>query len=179
MTPRQEHAHARGIQRRVRPAPAAARGRGGGCATGPAAPSATVLRFFFALFLLASAVGKLLDNRSFASVVATHQVLPEPLLLPAALALSLVELALGLALVRGSRLAAAALPTVLLHTGHPFWLGPVFPRGLPSPVVPDPVANVAARANLRRDLLIRARPDLSPQRFVNPHPGCCRTLPAP
>lgn len=90
----------------------------------------TVLRFFFALLLLASAAGKLLDIRGFAAVVGTYQVLPETLLLPAALALSLVELALGLAFLWGIRLVAAALLTVLLHAGYVVWLGLAYLRGL-------------------------------------------------
>ncbi len=106
---------------------------GGGTTGGPPAKPprhVTVLRFFFALLLLASAVGKLLDIHGFAAVVGTYQVFPETLLLPAALALSLVELALGFALVWGTRLVAAALLTVLLHAGYFAWLGLAYLRGL-------------------------------------------------
>lgn len=59
--------------------------RGGGKAGEPPAKPprhVTVLRFFFALLLLASAVGKLLDIRGFAAVLGTYQVFPETLLLP-------------------------------------------------------------------------------------------------
>ena len=60
----------------------------------------------------------------------TYQVFPETLLLPAALALSLVELALGFVFLWGIRLVAAALLTVLLHAGYVVWLGLAYLRGL-------------------------------------------------
>ena len=93
----------------------------------------TALRFFFALLLIATAIGKLLDNRGFAAVVATYQFFPEPLLLPLALALSLAELAVALWLIWGRLLVWAALVLVLLHAGYLAWLGLAYGRGLDIP----------------------------------------------
>lgn len=92
-----------------------------------------ILRFAFAALLLASAIGKLLDNRGFAAVIATYRLVPEPLLLPLGLALALAELALGLWLLRGMRLAGAALLTVLFHLGYLAWLALAWLRGLDIP----------------------------------------------
>lgn len=91
---------------------------------------ATVLRFAFAALLITSAVGKLLDNRGFAEVVRTYEVLPDALTLVTALALSLAELALGLVLLVGAYLAPAAVVTLLLHLGYVAWLGLAYLRGL-------------------------------------------------
>lgn len=93
-------------------------------------PYVLTLRFAFAALLLVTAIGKLLDNRGFAAVVGTYQVFPEPLLLPLSLAFSLAELALGLWLLWGVRLTAAAFGAVLFHLGYLTWLGLAYARGL-------------------------------------------------
>jgi uncharacterized membrane protein YphA (DoxX/SURF4 family) len=77
------------------------------------------LRALFCVLLLTSALGKLLDNRGFAAVIGTYQFsIPEPLLLPLGLVVSLVELALGLAILMGFRLRSAAQLTVAAHLGY-------------------------------------------------------------
>jgi uncharacterized membrane protein YphA (DoxX/SURF4 family) len=69
--------------------------------------------------MLTTALGKLLDNRGFAAVIATYQFpIPEPLLLPLGLVVSLVELAIGLAILTGFQLRRAALFTVAVHVGY-------------------------------------------------------------
>jgi len=77
------------------------------------------LQAFFGLLLLTTAVGKLLDNRGFAEVIATYQFfIPEPLLLPLGLAVSLVELAMAIAIFAGWQLTRLAQATILMHLGY-------------------------------------------------------------
>jgi hypothetical protein len=90
-------------------------------------------RLLLAAVLLATAIGKLLDVGGFAAVVATYRVLPESLLLPAALALTLAELALALWLLSGIRLASGALAAALLHAVYFVWSSAALARGLDIP----------------------------------------------
>ncbi len=93
----------------------------------------SILRFAFAALLLVAGVAKLLDFPGFVAVVATYRTLPDFLLVPAALALTLVELVLGVWLLWGSRLPEAAIATVLLHLGYLGWLVLALARGLDLP----------------------------------------------
>ena len=93
----------------------------------------TLLRFAFAALLLVAGVAKLLDFPGFVAVVATYRTLPDFLLAPAALALTLAELALGVWLLWGSRLPEAAIATMLLHLGYLGWLVLALARGLDLP----------------------------------------------
>jgi len=90
-------------------------------------------RLLLAVVLLVTATGKLLDIGGFVAVVATYRALPEPLLLPAALTLTLGELALCLWLLSGVRLATAALAAVLLHVAYLVWSTAALARGLDIP----------------------------------------------
>ena len=91
------------------------------------------LRVAFAALLLVSGAAKLLDFPGFASVVGTYEVLPGVLLAPAALALTAVELAIGVWLLWGRRLADAALAAVALHLLYLGWLAVALARGLELP----------------------------------------------
>ncbi len=66
-------------------------------------------RLLLGLVFLATAIGKLLDNRGFAGVLATFDLLPlgPGGLLAVGLVLSLAELAAGLLLLTGRRLGVA------------------------------------------------------------------------
>ena len=78
-----------------------------------------VLRAFFILLLLTTALGKLLDNRGFAAVIDTYQFgIPEPLLLPLALGVSLFELGLASSIILGAYLRQCAILTILMHLGY-------------------------------------------------------------
>jgi hypothetical protein len=80
---------------------------------------ATGLRGFFFVLLLATATGKLLDNRGFAEIVGSYQLgLADGLGLPLALAVSLVELALAWALLRGSVPLLTAAGVAVMHAGY-------------------------------------------------------------
>lgn len=57
-----------------------------------------VARGFFVVLMLSSATGKLLDMPGFYGIVSTYQMLPNGMIPPAAWALTLFELALGVAL---------------------------------------------------------------------------------
>jgi len=76
-------------------------------------------RIFFGVLLLASALGKLLDNRGFAAVIATYQFgIPAGMLLPLGLSVSLAELVLALLIFQGRYLRASAQLTLLVHAGY-------------------------------------------------------------
>ena len=92
-----------------------------------------VLRLAFAALLLVAGIAKLLDLPGFVAVVATYQTLPGFLLAPAALALTLAELALGAWLLSGHRVVEAAIATALLHLGYLGWLVLALARGLDLP----------------------------------------------
>src|SRR6266446_6392281 len=68
--------------------------------------------------LLLAAIGKLLDNRHFAEVLAQWQLFPRWSLLPLGVMVSLAELVLAIWLFSGWRLAKAALISVLFHLGY-------------------------------------------------------------
>ena len=76
------------------------------------------LRIIFSLLFLASAVGKLLDNRGFADVIVTYQLVPQSLALGLGLFVSLFELALGLAIVFEKRMYDCARLTIIVHIGY-------------------------------------------------------------
>jgi hypothetical protein len=88
------------------------------------------LRFAFALLLIVAGVAKLLDFAGFVAVVATYRSLPEALFYPAAVVLTVAELAIGAWLLVGYRLVEAALATALLHLGYLTWLALALARGL-------------------------------------------------
>lgn len=78
-----------------------------------------VSRYFLALLFLATGLGKLLDNRGFAQVIASYQLeLPEALLLPLALAISLTEFAIGLNILLGRSLLRSVLATLCFHLAY-------------------------------------------------------------
>jgi Methylamine utilisation protein MauE len=68
--------------------------------------------------LLVAAVGKLLDNRHFAVVLAQWQLFPSWSLLTLGVFASLSELALAIWLISGWRLSAAALTAVAFHLAY-------------------------------------------------------------
>lgn len=80
------------------------------------------LRIIFVLLiggvLLIASVGKLLDNRHFAEVLAQWRLFPKSILLPLGLVTSLAELVLAVWLFSGWRLPEAALVAVMFHLGY-------------------------------------------------------------
>ena len=77
------------------------------------------LHFFFLLIFFASAVGKLLDNRGFAEVIGTYQMqLPDYILLPLALSISLFEGAVFIFLILRRNRQQVALLLILIHAGY-------------------------------------------------------------
>lgn len=78
-----------------------------------------VTRSFLGLLFLATGLGKLLDNRGFAQVLASYQLeLPEGLLLPLALAISLAEFTLGLNILLGRSLLQSVVATLCFHLAY-------------------------------------------------------------
>jgi hypothetical protein len=68
--------------------------------------------------LIVAAVGKLLDNRHFAELLARWELFPHWSLLPLGLVTSLSELLLAMWLLSGWRLAGAAITAALFHLGY-------------------------------------------------------------
>ena len=68
--------------------------------------------------LLIAAIGKLLDNRHFAEVLAQWQLFPSWSLLPLGVVASLSELFLAAWLFSGWHLRPAAIVAVLFHVGY-------------------------------------------------------------
>jgi uncharacterized membrane protein YphA (DoxX/SURF4 family) len=94
---------------------------------------APLLRLLIAFVLLVTGTAKLLDLPGFVAVVATYQVLPEPLLAPAAWLVAAGELGLAAWLLSGRLLAAAAAVSALLHAGYMGWAALALSRGLVIP----------------------------------------------
>ncbi|MGH8658029.1 MAG: MauE/DoxX family redox-associated membrane protein [Gammaproteobacteria bacterium] len=90
------------------------------------------IRSFLGALFLATGIGKLLDNRGFAQVIATYELgIPEPGLLPLALGISLLELAVGINILRGRRLKQNVLATLVFHIGYTALAATTLVRGLP------------------------------------------------
>ncbi|MFH0344892.1 MAG: MauE/DoxX family redox-associated membrane protein [Chromatiales bacterium] len=90
------------------------------------------IRSFLGALFLATGIGKLLDNRGFARVIATYELgIPEPGLLPLALGISLLELAVGINILRGRRLKQNVLATLVFHIGYTALAAATLLRGLP------------------------------------------------
>ena len=87
-------------------------------------------KYFFALLFITTAVGKLLDIPGFAAVIATYQLVPMILHQPLALAVSLFELFLGLAIITNTRLKFCAYLTIFVHVGYVFLAVTTLIRGL-------------------------------------------------
>ncbi len=79
---------------------------------------------------LATAVGKLLDVPGFAGVLATYRLFPEPLLLPLALLVPLVEVAIAAALAIRPTLRPAAWAAIALALANAAVLSLTLIRGI-------------------------------------------------
>jgi uncharacterized membrane protein YphA (DoxX/SURF4 family) len=78
-----------------------------------------LLRYFLGLLFVATAVGKLLDNRGFARVIGTYQLgIPSDGLLVVGLSVSLLELIIGLNILGGRALRKSVLATLWFHLGY-------------------------------------------------------------
>lgn len=76
-------------------------------------------RYFLGLLFVSTAIGKLLDNRGFAHVIDTYQLgIPNNALLGLALLISLVELLIGINILRGRALSSSVLATLGFHLGY-------------------------------------------------------------
>lgn len=78
-----------------------------------------VSRYFLGLLFVSTAIGKLLDNRGFAHVIDNYQLgIPDVALLEFALAISLLELVIGINILRGRALSKNVLATLGFHLGY-------------------------------------------------------------
>ncbi len=77
------------------------------------------LRYFLGVLFVATGIGKLLDNRGFAVVIASYQLgIPDGWLLAVGLAVSLLELVIGVNILRGRSLTSNVLATLAFHLGY-------------------------------------------------------------
>ena len=79
---------------------------------------------------LATAIGKLLDNRGFAQALGGYRLFPTPLLLPLGLAVSLAELAAAAGLAHPAMIRSAALGALVLGSGNAVLLSSTLARGI-------------------------------------------------
>lgn len=93
----------------------------------------SLLQVFFALLMLASAGGKLLDMRGFYGIVETYQMVPSAIIPLSAWILTLFELLLGFALLEKRIAATASLALVPLHLFYLAGLSQALLRGLSLP----------------------------------------------
>jgi uncharacterized membrane protein YphA (DoxX/SURF4 family) len=93
----------------------------------------TVLRFAIAALLLVTATGKVLDLRGFASVLETYRAFPDEALIPLAVLIPLLEVALAAWLLTGRRLPSAALASAAMHAAYGVWAGVTLARGISVP----------------------------------------------
>lgn len=78
-----------------------------------------ISRYFLGLLFVSTAIGKLLDNRGFAHVIDTYQLgIPDSALLGLALSISLLELLIGINILRGRALNMNVLATLGFHLGY-------------------------------------------------------------
>ena len=99
-------------------------------ASRPRRAAAAFLRYLLAAVLLATAAGKSLDLRGFASAVASYRVLPTALVPAAALAVPVAEMVVAFWLLAATRLPAAALACAGLHGIYAAWSAAAVTRGL-------------------------------------------------
>lgn len=93
----------------------------------------SLLHVFFALLMLASAGGKLLDMPGFYRIVDTYQMMPAAIIPLSAWILTLFELGLGFALLEKKMAATASLALVPLHLFYLAGLSQALLRGLNLP----------------------------------------------
>ena len=90
-----------------------------------------VLKYFFAALLIATGIGKLLDNRGFADIIVTYQFgIPFNLALILGLSVSLFELLLGVFILQEKKQIRNAVLTILMHFGYVFLATVTNLRGL-------------------------------------------------
>lgn len=89
-----------------------------------------LLQLFIGGILFASAAGKLLDLPGFVEVLKTYRAFPDETLWPIAIAVTGVELLLGVWLLSGWRLHAGAIAALALNAGYTLWMTISLWRGL-------------------------------------------------
>ena len=98
---------------------------------GAAAPWwAAAARWLLCAVFLATALGKLLDNRGFAQALGDYRLFPAPLLLPLGLAVSLAELAVAVGLAHPASVRFAALGALAFGLGNALLLSLTLARGI-------------------------------------------------
>lgn len=78
-----------------------------------------ILKWFFALLVIGTGIGKLLDNRGFADVILTYQFgLSHDLAMVMGLGVSLFELTLGIFILQEKRQKLNGILLILMHFGY-------------------------------------------------------------
>lgn len=94
---------------------------------------AALLRLALAALLLDAGGLRLVDLAGLAGVIDTYRLLPETLLLPSASFLAAGEVALGLWLLAGGKVAETAIAAAIMHTAYLAWLSLALTRDLGLP----------------------------------------------
>jgi uncharacterized membrane protein YphA (DoxX/SURF4 family) len=77
------------------------------------------IRYFLGLLFVATGIGKLLDNRGFAQVLDSYQLgIHDVALLPIGLTISLLELVIGINILRGRAVQLNVLATLGFHLSY-------------------------------------------------------------
>ncbi len=97
----------------------------------PKAVASRSLRVLLGLLFVATAIGKLVDNRGFADVLSHYRIFPPSILLGLALTISLSELYLGIELLRGRFLPTLAGLTIGIHACYLVLALVTLYRGIP------------------------------------------------
>lgn len=88
-------------------------------------------RYFLGLLFVATAIGKLLDNRGFAKVINSYQLgIQDNWLLAIGLMVSLLELVIGINILRGQALQANIFATLVFHLAYAFLAFVTLLRGM-------------------------------------------------
>ena len=98
--------------------------------TSPVLWAGTFFRLLLAAVLLAAGIAKVLDLDSTVRAVRAYAVLPEPVVPAFAIAVPVLELALGALLVLGLRVRQVALATLAMLLLYVVALGQAWARGL-------------------------------------------------
>lgn len=104
--------------------------------TGPSTANRVLgqcLRFFIAIVLLTTGLGKALDIPGFVEVLITYQAFAEWMLYPIAIGMTATELIISIWLFSGKRIAEAALASLALHTIFTLWATATYLRGIDIP----------------------------------------------
>jgi len=119
-----------------------------------------LLRIPLAIIFIWSGFSKLIDPKSFAMIIEAYGLIPQVTILPAAIGLSLLEVAAGVGLVMDVQwslgIVAGLLILFTVVIGYGLWIGLDVDCGCFGPDDPEGAAYHSLRPALYRDMLMLA-----------------------